>query len=291
MCLLVQIISVSSLKGGVGKTSVTLGLASAALAAGVRTLVVDLDPHADASTGLGVSPNATEPIGELLKSPRKASIDSDPAPSAWTAREQANGNPNAVLDVLPGSAMTGYYDRPDIRTRDLKRLQRVLEGAEKHYDLVLIDCPPSLSGLTRMAWYTSDGVLLVAEPALFSVAGTERALRALKLFRDEFHTTIDTYGVIANRYRRDSSEHAFRLNELSVMFGEGLVQPPIPETPNWQQIQGAAYAVHHWPGSAARDTAGAFEEALRTIAPDLPQLKEEKKRNASRRGSGRRSRR
>ncbi|MFC6257481.1 ParA family protein, partial [Kocuria oceani] len=51
-----QIVSVSSLKGGVGKSSVTLGIASAALRAGVPTLVVDLDPHADATTGLGVQP-------------------------------------------------------------------------------------------------------------------------------------------------------------------------------------------------------------------------------------------
>lgn len=288
--MLVQIISVSSLKGGVGKTSVTLGLASAALATGVRTLVVDLDPHADASTGLGVSPNATTPIGTLLKSPRKAAIDTDPTPSAWTERAKADGDADAVLDVLPGSALTGYFDRPDIRTRDLKRLKRVLEGAERHYDLVLIDCPPSLSGLTRMAWYTSDGVVLVAEPALFSVAGTERALRALRLFRQEFNTTIETYGVVANRYRRDSSEHAFRLNELAVMFGDGLIQPPIPETPNWQQIQGAAYAVHHWPGSAAKEAAEAFEDALRTIAPELPQLKN-KPASGSRRAGRRRSRR
>jgi hypothetical protein len=63
----VQVVSISSLKGGVGKTSVTTGLASAALAAGIPTLVVDLDPHADASTALGVHPDAQRCAGVRMR--------------------------------------------------------------------------------------------------------------------------------------------------------------------------------------------------------------------------------
>ena len=80
----VQVVSISSLKGGVGKTSVTLGLASAALAAGIPTLVVDLDPHADASTGLGVEPNGENGIGHLLKNARRGDITATAATSQPT---------------------------------------------------------------------------------------------------------------------------------------------------------------------------------------------------------------
>ncbi|PTT66349.1 ParA family protein, partial [Arthrobacter sp. HMWF013] len=79
-----QVVSISSLKGGVGKTSITTGLASAALAAGIPTLVVDLDPHADATTALGVQPGDQLDIGRMLKSPRRAKLADNVVGSSWT---------------------------------------------------------------------------------------------------------------------------------------------------------------------------------------------------------------
>lgn len=253
--------SISSLKGGVGKTSVTTGLASAALAAGIPTLVVDLDPHADASTALGVQPDDQLDIGRMLKSPRRARLSQNVVTSGWVARENYNGARPAVLDVAVGSAYTGIYDRPDLGRRDLRRLSAVLAGTDK-YQLILVDCPPSLNGLTRMAWSASDKVALVAEPGLFSVAGTERTMRAIELFRQEFAPSLSPAGIIANRVRSGSSEHAFRLAEMQSMFGELLLTPHIPEQANWQQIQGAAHSVHHWPGDSAKNAASMFNTLL-----------------------------
>jgi len=257
----VQVVSISSLKGGVGKTSVTTGLASAALAAGIPTLVVDLDPHADASTALGVQLDDQLDIGRMLKSPRRARLAENVVTSSWVARENYNGARPAVLDVAVGSAYTGIYDRPDLGRRDLRRLWAVLAGADK-YQLILVDCPPSLNGLTRMAWSASDKVALVAEPGLFSVAGTERTLRAIQLFRQEFAPSLSPAGIVANRVRTGSSEHAFRLAEMQSMFGELLLTPHIPEQANWQQIQGAAHSVHHWPGDSAKNAASLFNTLL-----------------------------
>ncbi|MDQ0078068.1 ParA family protein [Arthrobacter oryzae] len=256
-----QVVSISSLKGGVGKTSVTTGLASAALAAGIPTLVVDLDPHADASTALGVQPDEQLDIGRMLKSPRRARLAENVVTSGWVARENYNGARPAVLDVAVGSAYTGIYDRPDLGRRDLRRLSAVLAGTDK-YQLILVDCPPSLNGLTRMAWSASDKVALVAEPGLFSVAGTERTMRAIQLFRQEFAPNLSPAGIIANRVRTGSSEHAFRLAEMQSMFGELLLAPHIPEQANWQQIQGAAHSVHHWPGDSAKHAASLFNTLL-----------------------------
>jgi chromosome partitioning protein len=257
----VQVVSISSLKGGVGKTSVTTGLASAALAAGIPTLVVDLDPHADASTALGVQPSDKLDIGRMLRNPRKARLPENVLPSGWTGRADSNGSGSAVLDVAVGSAYTGIYDRPDLGKRDLRRLSAVLAGAEQ-YELVLVDCPPSLNGLTRMAWSASNKVALVAEPGLFSVAGTERTMRAIQLFRQEFAPNLSPAGIVANRVRTGSSEHAFRLAEMKSMFGDLLLTPYIPEQANWQQIQGAAHSVHHWPGDSAKSAAGLYDTLL-----------------------------
>jgi cellulose biosynthesis protein BcsQ len=274
-------VSISSLKGGVGKTSVTTGLASAALAAGIPTLVVDLDPHADASTALGVSPDDQLDIGRMLRSPRRAHLADNVVPSGWVEHARINGGANgrtdgsangtprsgtasSVLDVAVGSAYTGIYDRPDLGRRDLRRLSAVLAGAT-NYELVLVDCPPSLNGLTRMAWSASDKVTLVAEPGLFSVAGTERTMRAIQLFRQEFAPKLSPAGIVANRVRSGSAEHTFRLSEMESMFGELLLSPHIPEQANWQQIQGAAHSIHHWPGDSAKNAAGLFDTLLQNL--------------------------
>lgn len=268
-----QVVSISSLKGGVGKTSVTTGLASAALAAGIPTLVVDLDPHADASTALGVRPDEQLDIGRMLKSPRRARLAENVVPSGWVEHKAAGAShgtssdetaASSVLDVALGSAYTGIYDRPDLGRRDLRRLSAVLAGAG-HYELVLIDCPPSLNGLTRMAWSASDKVALVAEPGLFSVAGTERTMRAIQLFRQEFAPGLSPAGIVANRVRSGSAEHSFRLAEMQSMFGELLLTPHIPEQANWQQIQGAAHSVHHWPGDSAKNAAALFDSLLANL--------------------------
>ncbi|MBW4095176.1 MAG: ParA family protein [Acidobacteria bacterium] len=265
-----QVVSISSLKGGVGKTSVTLGLASAALAAGIPTLVIDLDPHADATTGLGVAATAKLDIGRLIKAGRRADLAANVSPSGWVSRAaETNDGGNLRLEVAHGSAFSGIYDRPDLGKRDLRRLSTVLASLDKSgqnpYKLVLIDCPPSLNGLTRMAWTASNRVLLVAEPGLFSVAGTERTLRAIELFRKEFAPGLQAAGIVANRVRSSSNEHTYRLAEMGSMFGPLLLSPTIPEQANWQQIQGAAHPIHQWPGESAKSAAGLFDQLLENV--------------------------
>ncbi len=251
----------------------TTGLASAALAAGIPTLVVDLDPHADATTALGVQPGAQLDIGRMLKSPRKARLQENVAGSSWVS----NGSSGGTLDVAVGSAFTGIYDRPDLGRRDLRRLSAVLAGTT-NYELVLVDCPPSLNGLTRMAWSASDRVVLVAEPGLFSVAGTERTMRAIQLFRQEFAPHLAPAGIVANRVRTGSAEHTFRLSEMESMFGDLLLTPHIPEQANWQQIQGAAHAVHHWPGDSAKNSAKLFDALLESLLAGQPSLRDRRQR-------------
>lgn len=257
----VQILSVSSLKGGVGKTSVTTGLASAALMRGVRTLVVDLDPHADATTSLAVSRGEGTEVGRLLRHARRTVLCEHVVRSGWLDLLDEPQRAQATLDVVVGSAMSSTFDRPDIRPRELRRLRSLLTGLTG-YDLVLLDCPPSLSGLTRMAWSAADQVVLVAEPSLFSVAGTERAMRAMRLFAREFNPGLGEAKVVVNRVRTDSTEHEFRLYEMERLYHDTLLVPVLEEDPCWQQIQGAAYPVHRWPGAQARELAAAFDQLL-----------------------------
>lgn len=260
----VQILSVSSLKGGVGKTSVTMGLASAALQQGVRTLVVDLDPHADSTTGLAVKRGSGTEAGQLLRDAKRAKLSEHVVRSGWVDLLPEERRSTAKLDVVVGSALSATFDRPDIRPRDMRRLKTLLEGVTG-YDLILVDCPPSLAGLTRIGWAASNGVLLVAEPSLFSVAGTERTMRAIRMFSNEYAPQLKSAGVVVNRARADSTEHEYRLLEMERLYKEKLMLPVLEENPFWQQIQGAAYPAHQWPGDQVRDLAKSFDQLLKQL--------------------------
>ena len=131
-----RVISISSLKGGVGNTTVTLGLASAAFARGLRTMVVDMDPQSDASTGMDVIVGRNLNIAHLLASPRSSQVKNAIVSSGWTRSYKG------TVDVLLGSPSATAFDTPSLTKKEIWRLEEILAAVENSYDLVLIDCPP-----------------------------------------------------------------------------------------------------------------------------------------------------
>lgn len=254
----VHVLSVSSLKGGVGKTTVTLGLASAAFARGVSTLVVDLDPQADVSTGMDV-PVAAVNVADVLGSPKEKVVRAAITQSGWTRGR------GGVVDVMVGSPAAINYDGPHPSVRDIWKLEEALAHVEAEYELVLIDCAPSLNALTRTAWAASDRVSVVTEPGLFSVAAADRALRAVEEIRRGLSPRLQPLGIIVNRARTQSLEHQFRIKELRDMFGPLVLQPQLPERTSLQQAQGAAKPLHVWPGESAQELARMFDQLLERV--------------------------
>ncbi|MFK4729159.1 ParA family protein [Agromyces mediolanus] len=252
-----HVLSVSSLKGGVGKTTVTLGLASAAFARGVKTLVVDLDPQSDVSTGMDIQVAGHLNVADVLASPKEKIVRSAIAPSGW-----ARQNPQSTIDVMIGSPSAINFDGPHPSIRDIWKLEEALANVEADYDLVLIDCAPSLNALTRTAWAASDRVAVVTEPGLFSVAAADRALRAIEEIRRGLSPRLQPLGIIVNRARVQSLEHQFRIKELRDMFGPLVLSPQLPERTSLQQAQGAAKPLHMWPGESAEEMSANFDQLL-----------------------------
>jgi chromosome partitioning protein len=257
-----RVVSVSSLKGGVGKTTVTLGLASAAFAEGLRTLVIDMDPQSDASTGLDVIVGKHLNISDVLTQPRSSVIQQAIVTSGWTRSHRG------TIHLLLGSPQVMRFDTPTLTKREIWRLEEILASIENDYDLVLIDCPPSLNGLTRMAWTASDNVLVVTEPGLFSVAATQRAFKAVDELRRGVSPRLKPLGVVVNRVRPQSIEHQFRINEMRELFGPLVIEPIFLERATLQQAQGAATPIHLWPGEAAEETARDFTKLLGLMNAD-----------------------
>ena len=261
------VVSVCSLKGGVGKTSVVLGLASAAMAQHVPTLVVDLDPQADATTGLDVLSARAGDVATAMQRPKRRVVEDSISPSGWTA-----GTPGR-LDVMLGSHNAADLDGVDAGGQvDAERLQALpsaLKKVSSPYELVLIDCPPNLGALTRSGLAASDRAVVVCEPGLFSVAAAERALRVIEDLRTTTSPQLRPAGVVVNRYRERRKEHEFRVNELRSLFGNHVLSPVLPERSVLQQAQGAGRPIHEWPGQPARELAKLFDELLtRVRRPD-----------------------
>ena len=251
-----HVLSVSSLKGGVGKTTVALGLASAAFARGLRTLVVDLDPQCDATTGLGAIGDFRETCADVLQSPRHNVVHRSIVSSSWAKVHAGN------IDVMIGSPRVLMFDTPQPTLSDVWKLEEALAKVEKQYDLVIIDTPPSINGLTRTAWVSSDRVLIVTEPSFFSVVASDRAMKAIDEIAKNINKRLKPVGVIVNRFQPQSQEHQFRLNELGEMFGSRLLPVRLEERAAMQQAQGAARPIHSWPGETAAALAGQFDQVL-----------------------------
>lgn len=254
-------VSVYSLKGGVGKTSVTLGLASAALHQGINTLVLDLDPQADTTLGLLGEPGGEPDIAEVIASARTETIDRSIIPTPWS---QAGASSH--LHIIPGSHRSSRLDSPAMDRRGVRRLHDAMNKRTHQYDLVLIDCPPSLNGLTQMALAASDRSIVVCEPGFFAVSAADRALKlADELKEAGVAPRLQPLGVLVNRYRPRSVEHQFRVQELKDLFGDRVLSPVLEERVGLQQAQGGAVPLHAYEGASAKQLTQDFDELLAGI--------------------------
>lgn len=262
-----RVLAILSLKGGVGKTTVVLGLASAALRRGLRTLVIDLDPQCNATAALD-PPETEASLTDVLEDPRLSVLRAAIAPSPW----------GEGLDVLVGSEDAEAHNHPDPDSRRLGRLSRALSRLEDlqvideefNYHLVLLDCPPSLGQLSRSAMVAADQALLVTEPNMFAVAGVQRAFEAVQVEAERHNERLHPVGVVVNRVRPRSHEHQFRIEELREVFGRLVLPIALPDRLAVQQAQGACLPIHRWNTPGAREVAIAFNVLLARIMRTNP---------------------
>ncbi|TNC22635.1 ParA family protein [Amycolatopsis alkalitolerans] len=253
-------VAVLSLKGGVGKTTVALGIASAAMRRGIRTLVADLDPQGNATASLD-PPYTDATLADVLETPHGPVIARAIAPSAWSDE----------VEVLVGSEQMETLNEPGPDERRLTSLSRALDALHdspsqgRPHDLVILDCPPSLGRLTKSALVAADSALLVTEPTMYAVAGAQRALEAIEAIRAGHNQDLRAVGVLVNRLRPRSHEHQFRIAELRESFGALVMPTAIPDRLAIQQAQGACSPIHEWHSPGAQEIALTFNMVLAKI--------------------------
>ena len=259
-------VTVVSLKGGVGKTTVALGLAGAAATRGLRTLVVDLDPQGNASLALDpVSADFTS--NDVLADARAGVLEQAVTGSAWDER----------ILVVPSEPALEHRNHPVEGRGGEHRLRTTMQGVEG-FDLVLVDTPPSLGELTKNALAASDRAVVVAEPTAFSLTGAQQALTAVDVVRSGFNLRLRPAGIVVNRYRARSAEHSYRHAELVSAYGPLVLEPVLPERSAVDAAAGAHVPVQRWPSPGAREIARAMSTHLTTVVasasgPDAPLTK------------------
>jgi cellulose biosynthesis protein BcsQ len=256
----VHTVAILSLKGGVGKTTVALGLASAALRRGTRALVIDLDPQGNSTSSL--DPLYTEStLADVLRNPSREILRNAIAPSAW----------GDELDVLVGTEDLELLNEPGPDNETLLNLSLALDELSQEptrgepYELVILDCPPSLGRLTKSALVAADSAMLVTEPTMYAVSGAKRALDAIHDIRDEHNPYLRAAGVLVNKLRARSHEHQFRVAELRETFGQLVMPTAIPDRLAVQQAQGACSAIHDWNSPGAQEIALTFNMVLAKV--------------------------
>jgi chromosome partitioning protein len=199
-----QTIAVLSQKGGTGKTTTVRTLTDVLRRCGVRTLAVDLDPQGNLSDYFDLPTDVEPTIADVLAGRAKASeaIHEDIIPANLSLAEA-----ELMLGGKMGREMT---------------LKRALAKTSADYDVILIDCPPSLGLLTINALVAADRALITAEAQYFALQGVEQAMEVVELARDSLNPELALLGVLLNLADIRTVHSREALVSLQERFGEAV---------------------------------------------------------------------
>ncbi|HCR67494.1 MAG: chromosome partitioning protein ParA [Oceanicaulis sp.] len=219
-----KVIAVANQKGGVGKTTTAINLATALAAIGQRVVVLDLDPQGNASTGLGVSRADRRATSyDVLVDERPlqdALIDTDVPGLAIIPSDENLSGAELELSDAP---------RRSYRLRHaIDRFRRTLSGMGEHCDYILIDCPPSLNLLTVNAMTAADSVLVPLQTEFFALEGLTQLMRTIDLVRGNLNKTLEIQGVVLTMYDRRNNLSSQVAADVREHFGDKVYKTVIP---------------------------------------------------------------
>ncbi|MBO1269513.1 ParA family protein [Arthrobacter cavernae] len=214
-----KVTAVGNRKGGVGKTSVTLGLATGLRLIGKKVLVIDLDPQANVTEAL--EGTGEFDVFDVLYGGEAGTLGQAITETSWSG-----------IDLIPSSESLARLESESMLTPEL-RLKTAAWGADElsEYDHILIDLPPALGRLTLNGLIWADRVLAVTEPAAFSVKGVTEFLETVKKVKSLPHLNpaLEFMGIIINKTSSPlTSEHAFQIGELEGTYGSDIKTPHLP---------------------------------------------------------------
>ncbi len=213
-----RIITIANQKGGVGKTTTAINLATALAAIGQNVLIVDLDPQGNASTGLGID-RRDRKISSYDILVGEASVGE-------AAVETAVPN----LSIVPSTMDLLGFEMEISQAQDRAfRLKKALvsEGAEK-FNYILLDCPPSFNLLTMNAMAAADSVLVPLQCEFFALEGLSQLLETVDQVRRTVNPTLDIQGIVLTMFDARNNLAQQVVNDVRTYLGEKVYQTLIP---------------------------------------------------------------
>lgn len=211
-----RILAVANQKGGVGKTTTAVNLATALCAVGKRVMLVDLDPQGNATTGLGIKRasisksvydvvfNST-PVLEVVKPTKVPGLDVVPSSIHLSGAE---------IELVTATAR-------EFRLRDAMRVPLP-------YDYIIIDCPPSLNLLTLNAMVATDSILVPLQCEFYALEGLRHLVKTIERVKKHYNPTLDIHGVVLTMYDRRNNLSGMVAEDVRNFFGAKVYKTMIP---------------------------------------------------------------
>ena len=212
-----RVLAIANQKGGVGKTTTAVNLATAMAACQRRVLLIDLDPQGNASTGLGLREERhSHNIYRVVvgEAPLAEATVPTKVPGMWIAPSDVNLS-GAEIELI------------DVPRRE-HRLRQAIVSIRSDYDDILIDCPPALGLLTLNALVAADAVLVPLQAEFYALEGLSHLLETIKRVKRNLNPALELQGIVITMFDRRNNLSGMVANDVRTHLGDRVYQTVIP---------------------------------------------------------------